>query len=210
MQWSEDGKIQITRNFAIGAAVVIVGLALVTMFLIGMLVAEDGGGESESAIPSTPSVMAAEQEAETPTPGVMAAEQEAETPTANLQGADQEDATEPPTELQAGTKTEYSTCLVRTQKSLLLDIEDARFTPWPDYGSNQSVWDIIRHRFVDYIGEHCRHVAPPPLATYSGTCIPRELQSFFRRHVPEGSDNDHLWAIAAEYALTVCQPSPDR
>ena len=210
MQWSEDGKIQITRKFAIGATLVIVGLALVAMFLIGMLVAEDGGGESGSAIPPTPSAMAAEQEAKTSTLSVMAAEQEAETPTADLYGADQEDAIEPTTELPAGTKTEYSTCLVRTQKSILLDIEDARFTPWPDYGANLPVWEIIRHRYVDYIGDHCRHVAPSPPATYSGTCIPRELQSFYRRHVPEGSGSNHLQAIAAEYALTVCQPSPDR
>ena len=196
MQWTEDGRIQITRKFALGAAATIIGLALVAMFLIGMIIGGDGGGNPEVAID--------------PTPSVMAAGQETETPTADLQSADQEDATETPARPQTGTKTEYSTCLVRTQKSLLLDIEDARFTPWPDYGDNRSVWDVIRYRYVDYIGDHCREVAPPPPSTYSETCIPRELQSFYRRHIPEGADNENLRAVAAEYALTVCQPSAER
>ena len=196
MHWTEDGRIQITRNYAIGAAVLIVGLALVIMLLIGMLISENGDGDTGAQVD--------------PTPIVMAAEQETETPTGDLQTADQEDATEPPARPQTGTKTEYSTCLVRTQKSLLLDIEDARFTPWPENGDNRSVWDIIRYRHVDYIGEHCQNVAPPPPSTYSETCIPRELQAFYRRHIPEGADNDHLQAIAAEYALTVCQPSAEK
>ena len=49
-----------------------------------------------------------------------------------------------------------------------------------------------------------------PAATYSSTCIPRELQAFYRRHIPEGSDSDDFRAVAAEYALTVCQPAADR
>ena len=208
MQWTEDGRIQITRKFALGAAATIIGLALAAMFLIGMIIGGDGGGNPEVAIDPTPSVMAAGQETETPS--VMAAGQETETPTAELRSADQEDATGTPARPQTGTKTEYSTCLVRTQKSLLLDIGDAQFTPWPDYGDNRSVWDVIRYRYVDYIGDHCRNVAPPPPSTYSETCIPRELQSFYRRHIPEGADNENLRAVAAEYALTVCQPSAER
>ena len=196
MHWTEDGRIQITRNFALGAAGVIIGLALVMMLLIGMLISGNGNSEAGSEVD--------------PTPSVMAAEQESETPTSDLQTADQEDATEIPARPQVGTKTKYSTCLVRTQKSLLLDLEDARFTPWPDYGDNRSVWDIIRYRYIDYIGEHCQDVAPAPPSTYSGTCIPRELQAFYRRHIPEGADNENLRAIAAEYALTVCQPSAER
>ena len=196
MRWTEDGRIQITRNFALGAAAVIIGLALVMMLLIGMLIAGEGDDDPGSATD--------------PAPSVMAAERETGPPTADLQSTYQENVTEPPTRPQVGTKTEYSMCLVRTQKSLLLDIEDARFTPWPDYGDNRSVWDIIVYRYIDYIGEHCRDVAPPPSSTYSSTCIPRELQSFYRRHIPEGSGNDHLRAIAAEYALTVCQPSVER
>ena len=112
----EDG---ITRNFALGAAGVIIVLALVMMLLIGMLISGNGDAEPGSTID--------------PTPSVMAAEQETETPTSDLRTVDQEDATETPARPQTGTKTEYSTCLLRTQKSLLLDIEDARFTPWPDY-----------------------------------------------------------------------------
>ena len=130
--------------------------------------------------------------------------------TANLQNVEREDATEKPARPQAGTKTEYSTCMVRTQKSLLLDIEDAQFTPWPSRGDNRSVWDVIKYRYIDYIGDHCQDVAPTPPSTYSETCIPRELQSFYRRHVSEGSSSEKLKAIAAEYALTVCQPSAER
>ena len=208
MHWTEDGRIQITRKFAIGAAGVIVALALVMMLLIGMLIS--GDGDTGAQIDPTPSVMAAEQETETPTSGFQAAERETEPPTSDLQAVDQEDATETPARPQTGTKTEYSTCLVRTQKSLLLDLEDARFTPWPDYGDNRSVWDIIRYRYVDYIGDHCQDVAPPPPSTYSATCVPRELQAFYRRQIPEGADNESHRAIAAEYALTVCQPSAER
>ena len=193
MHWTEDGRIQITRNFALGAAVVIIALALVMMLLIGMLISGNGDSETGTEID--------------PTPSVMAAEEETETLTADLQTADQEDATEAQARPQAGTKTEYSTCLLRTQKSLLLDLEDARFTPWPDYGDNRSVWEVIGYRYVDYIGDHCRDVAPAAPSTYSETCIPRELQAFYRRHIPEGADNENLRAIAAEYALTVCQPS---
>ena len=193
MRWTEDGRIQITRNFALGAAGVIIALALVMMLLIGMLISGDGDANAGAEID--------------PTPSVMASEQETEVPTSDLQTVDQEDATETPARPQVGTKTEYSTCLLRTQKSLLLDLEDARFTPWPAYGDNRSVWEIVRYRYVDYIGDHCRDVAPAAPSTYSETCIPRELQSFYRRHIPEGADSENLRAIAAEYALTVCQPS---
>ena len=45
MHWTEDGKIQITKNFAIGTAAVIVGLAMVMMLLIGMLISRDGDSD---------------------------------------------------------------------------------------------------------------------------------------------------------------------
>lgn len=196
MRWTDDGRIQITRNFALGAAAAIIGLVLVMMLLIGMLIAGDGDGESQAEID--------------PTPGVMAAEQEMETATEVAQATGQQEESETPARPQTGTKTEYSTCLVRTHRSLLLDVESARFTPWPDYGDNRSVWDVIRYRHIDYISDYCQDQAPAPPGTYSSTCIPRELQSFYRRHIPEGSDSDDFRAVAAEYALTVCQPAADR
>ena len=208
MNWTEDGRIQITGKFALAVATTIVGLALVMMLLIGMLIAGDGDGDPQAEIDPTPSVMAAEEEIETPTAKPQAAEQREEISTP--QTTDPQNATPMSTASPTGTKTEYSTCLVRTQRTLALDAENARFTPWPDYGDNRSVWDVIRYRHIDYIGDHCRDVAPPPPSTYSSTCIPRELQSFYRRHIPEGADNDTLRAIAGEYALTVCQPSAER
>ena len=45
MHWTEDGRIQVTKNFAIGTAAVIVGLALVMMLLIGMLISRDGDSD---------------------------------------------------------------------------------------------------------------------------------------------------------------------
>ena len=45
MHWTEDGKIQVTKNFAIGTAAVIVGLALVMMFFAGMLISRDGDSD---------------------------------------------------------------------------------------------------------------------------------------------------------------------
>ena len=47
MHWTEDGKIQVTKNFAIGTAAVIVGLALVMMFFAGMLISGDGDLDSK-------------------------------------------------------------------------------------------------------------------------------------------------------------------
>ena len=196
MRWTENGRIEINRNFALGAAAVVIGLALVMMLLIGMLIAGNGDGETLAEIDPTPSVMAAELETEIPTETAMATERQKETAT--------------PVRSQTGTKTQYSTCLFRTHRSLLLDLESAKFTPWPDYGDNRSVWDVIRYRHIDYISDHCQDQAPAPPTTYSSTCVPRELQSFYRRHIPEGSDNDNLRAIAGQYALTVCQPAADR
>ena len=100
MHWTDDGRIQITRNFALGAAGVIIMLALVMMLLIGMLISGNGDGNTGAEID--------------PTPSVMAAEQEAETPIANLQASEQGEETETLASPLAGTKTEYSTCLVRT------------------------------------------------------------------------------------------------
>ena len=41
MHWTEDGRIQVTKKFATGAAAVIVGLTMVTMFFAGMLISGD-------------------------------------------------------------------------------------------------------------------------------------------------------------------------
>lgn len=196
MHWTGNGRIEVGRNFALGVAAVIIALALAAMFLIGMVIGQDGEEEPQAEIDPTPSVMAAEQETETATEAA--------------QNADEQEESETAARPQTGTKTEYSTCLVRTHRSLLLDVESARFTPWPDYGDNRSVWDVIRYRHVDYISDYCEKQAPAPPATYSSTCIPRELQAFYRRHIPEGSDSDDFRAVAAEYALTVCQPAADR
>lgn len=195
MHWTGDGRIEVNRNFALGVAAVIVGLALAAMFLIGMVVGGDGDDDGDATID--------------PTPTVLAAETETEAPTVNEQATAREE-TATPTMPQTGTKTEYSSCLYRTHRSLLLDVESARFTPWPDYGDNRSVWDVIRYRHVDYISDYCQEEAPAPPANYSSTCIPRELQAFYRRHIPEGNDTASHQAIAAQYALTVCQPAADR
>ena len=183
MHWTEDGRIQITRGFAIGAAVVIVGLALATMFLIGMLVAGDEDGDSSSGVPPTPTALADERVGETGDP--------AATP-------------------QEASKSNYSTCLARTLRALSLDAKDTEFKPWEDRTTTKDVWPIIELRHVDYIAEHCRPLAPEPPASSSATCIPRELQALYRRHIPEGGDTASHMAIAAQYALTVCQPSADR
>ena len=181
------------KNFVVDITLAIGSLGIVAAFAMGMLIASSGNREPGNAIPVTPTVLANEQ-------GMETAEQE--------KGTLQTSATQP--RAQVKTKTEYSTCLVRTQKTLLLDAKGAQFTPWASSTSSREVWDIIRHRYVDYIGGHCRSMAPPPPAAYSTTCIPRELQSFYRRHIPQGADNENYRAIAAEYALNVCQPSADR
>ena len=52
MHWTEEGRIQVTKNFAIGTAAAFVGLALVMMLLIGMLIS--GGGDSDPRIEADP------------------------------------------------------------------------------------------------------------------------------------------------------------
>ena len=180
MHWTEDGRIQITRNFALGAAAVIIGLALVLMLLIGMLIA--GGGDGEPQADIDPSVMAAEE------------------------GESAEGNASP----QAASKSEYSTCLARTWRALSLDVKGSEFKPWEERNTTKDAWPIVELRHIDYIGNHCRDLAPEPSASSSGTCVQRELQAFYRQHIPENGDTESHKAIAAEYALTVCQPSADR
>ena len=182
MHWTEDGRIQITRNFALGAAGVIIGLALVMMLLIGMLIAGDGDGESGAYAGPTPTVQADEQ--------------------------DENGAGD--TSPQAASKTDYSTCLARTWRALSLDVKDTEFKPWEERNTTKDAWPIVELRHIDYIGDHCRDLAPEPPASSSATCVPRELQAFYRRHIPENGDTESHQAIAAEYALTVCQPSAER
>ena len=172
MHWTEDGRIQIARNFALGAAALIVGLALVLMLLTGMLIAGDGDDEPGAGAGPTPAV----------------------TFRAN----------------EAASKSEYSTCLARTWRALSLDVKETEFTPWEERETTKDVWSIVELRHIDYIVEHCRPLAPDPPESSSATCVPRELQAFYRRHIPENGDTDSHRAIAAEYALTVCQPSAER
>ena len=122
MHWTEDGRIQITRNFALGAAAVIIGLALVLMLLIGMLIAGDGNGEPEAEIDPTPSVLASEQTPERPTEVAEATDQQEETETP----VRPQTGTKTPVRPQTGTKTEYSACLFRTHRSMLLDLRECQ------------------------------------------------------------------------------------
>ena len=183
MSQSANGRIQVSRNFAVGVAAVIIILAIATMFLLGMVVSDNRDGESAAIISPTPTVLASEQDegndAAVPTP-------------------------------QEASKSNYGTCLARTWRALSLDAKDTEFKPWEDRSTTKDVWPIIELRHVDYIAEHCRHLVPAPPASSSATCIPRELQGFYRRHIPEGGDSQSHQAIAAQYALTVCQPSADR
>ena len=175
MHWTEDGRIQVTRNFAIGAAAVIVGLALVMMFFAGTLISRDG----DSVPRLQPDLTSNEQD-------------------------ENEDR-----DISTGTasKSRYSTCLARTWRAISLDTSDVEFKPWAERTTKRKTHGIIELRHVDYISNHCSDLAPEPRGPYQATCIPKELQAFYRRHVPEGKDSSSHMAIAAEYALTVCQPS---
>ena len=41
MHWTGDGRIEVSRNFALGVAAVIIALALAAVFLIGMVIGGD-------------------------------------------------------------------------------------------------------------------------------------------------------------------------
>ena len=183
MHWSDDGRIQVSRSFAVGVAAVIIALALAAMFLIGMVVSGEDDEGSGIGAPPTPTVLADELDDEN----------------GDVVGSPQE-----------ASKASYSTCLARTWRALNLDASETEFKPWEDRTTTKSVWPIIELRHVDYIADHCQSLAPEPPSASSATCIPRELQVFYRRHIPEGGDSQTHQAIAAQYALTVCQPSADR
>lgn len=183
MHWTGDVRIEINRNFALGVAAVIVGLALTAVFLIGMIVGGEGDNDSVATINPTPTVLADEHDSE---------------------DVGQDASPQP------ASKSNYSTCLARTWRAISLDTSDVDFKPWEDNTTTRDVEEIIKLRHVDYIAEHCRSLAPQPPAASSATCIPRELQAFYRRHIPEGNDTASHQAIAAQYALTVCQPAADR
>lgn len=194
----------VTRNLLIALAGVIGILFLTIIFLAGMIAGRGGDEETASITTPTPAALAGETARETPASSPGRTVQEDGTAVSN---ASRDAQTATPARLQARSKTEHSTCLFRTYRALQLDLADARFRPWTGY-SEERVWETIQHRSTDYVSSHCRDLAPKP-STYSSTCVPRELQSFYRRHVPEGSSGP-MREIAGEYALTVCQPSATR
>ena len=57
-----NGRIQVSRNFAVGVAAVVIALAIAAMFLLGMVVSDDRDGESAAIISPTPTVLASEQD----------------------------------------------------------------------------------------------------------------------------------------------------
>ena len=199
MHWTDDGRIQITRNFALGAAGVIIALALVMMLLIGMLISgnEDGNAGAEIA-PDSDSVMASEQEGETTTSG--------------LQASDQEEATEDPGKAPGW------------HENGILDVlgqgpEVAAPWIWRTPGIHALArlrghhqgrcGKSSRYRYVDYIGDHC-HGSGAGAADLARTRKPASPENF-RPSTGDTSqrdaDSENHRAIAAEYALTVCQPS---
>ena len=91
MHWTEDGRIQVTRNFAIGTAAVIVGLTMVMMFFAGILISGDGD--------SDPTVQA--------------------DPTANEQSENENEDRD--ISMETESKSWYSTCLARTWRAISPD-----------------------------------------------------------------------------------------
>ena len=120
MHWTGDGRIQITRNLALGAAAIIIALALVTDAAhrhAHRQGTEDG--ELQAEIDPTPSAMAAEQETDTATGAVQAADQQEEhgdggaTPDRHEDGVLHLPGQDP--QVPAAGRA-----------------ESARFTPWPE------------------------------------------------------------------------------
>ena len=112
------------------------------------------------------------------------------------------------------TKTEYSTCLVRTQKTLLLDAKGAQFTPWASSTSSREVWDVIKHRYVDYIGGHCLSVTPPPAALLSHLHPPGTSELPPETYPPGSRQRElpgHRRRVRPERMPTLCRPvAPNR
>ena len=117
------------KNFVVDITIAIGSLGIVPAFAMGILIASSGNREPGNAVPVTPTVLANEQ-------GIETREQEKGTlqPSANQPGA------------QVKTKTDYSTCLARTQKTLLLNAKGAQFTPWASSTSSREVWDVIKSK----------------------------------------------------------------
>ena len=96
MHWTEEGRIQVTKKFAIGATAAFVGLALVMMLFAGMLISGDGD--------SVPRVQA--------------------DPTSNEQSENENedrDISDRDTSMGTESKNWYATCLARTWRAISPD-----------------------------------------------------------------------------------------
>ena len=177
-----------------GATLVI--LALAVAFLVGMSV------NQEDVIPPPPTLAVPMVAAQVPTT-VPTAEARVQVDPTLVSTA----VPEIPTPGPAPSRRAYGECLALTFLQLELHSR-GDFLPWEGYGS-VDVWNTIRYRAVDHAATQCRLLAPPPAEPSLG-CVAAALETFYRRHVPQGEDHEYYRALGAEYALTLCQPAQGR
>ena len=198
-----EGSIQVPRRLALAAAAAIGILLLAVAFMLGRSSGEPALVPEVAAPTVEAQVEATKPPVRTTTPPTVEAQVEATKPPVRAM-------TQPtqPFQSLAQAKRDYGECLARNYLEVELHSK-GNFRPWTDQGS-QNVWETIRYEVADYVVESCQAHAPPVPESTPLQCIPDELRSFYRRNVPEGEDNDHYRALAARYALAVCQPSAFR
>ena len=200
-----NGTLEISTKAVLVFGAILIAALLAVMFLAGMLVS---GGETTRLSPldtATPSAMA-HSESDDESNGSTVLPMATKVPTPTLR------PTPTATPQIVRSKRAYGDCLSLTLHEIEL-VTRGQFTTWPEYG-NRDVAGVVQYRTIDYVANHCRSLAPVPTYSSSTTtslrCFPDALTSFYRLHVPQGNDNDQYRALAAEYALTVCQPSANR
>ena len=212
-----SSRVEIPTKVAWLLGAVLVGALLAVMFLAGMVVSDGKAAVEPDPEPVTPSAYAQSDPTATPTrerptaePFSVPTSTPTRAPTATIPPSPS--PTTPPTPSIMRSKRAYGDCLSLTLHEIGL-LAMGEFTPWPEYGS-QSVAGTIFYRTIEYISDHCRPLAPEPAtpgtASTSLRCLPDALRTFYRLHVPEGADSEQYRALAAEFALTVCQPSARR
>ena len=116
----------------------------------------------------------------------------------------------PPAGQVSRSRRGYADCLALTYRAVKIASEDLSFRI---NDSSRSVSSVIGegNRVINYVGDHCRPWAPEPEESRASVlrCLPDALRTYYQWHLPDGNDSGKR-PLAAQYALTVCQPSADR
>ena len=220
--FDRDDKLEVPKRVFIFLVAALALTFLALMFVLGMMV---GDGEEASLVPATPEARADDASVEDSGLGVPLQVFPTEGPSPLVSGVPTEQpdlvathvATPRATRVATPTARQvsrsrrgYADCLALTYRAVKIASEDLSFRI---NDSSRSVSSVIGegNRVMNYVGDHCRPLAPEPEESRASVlrCLPDALRTYYQWHLPDGNDSGKR-PLAAQYALTVCQPSADR